>query len=91
MKAMKPVFSSSVSRREFLGQAALSVSALALAAGCADSGGRAGRKIPVGVQLYSVREQCKQDLPGTLAAIAQIGYHGVEFAGYHGRIVQELR
>jgi len=71
MKAMKPVFSSPVSRREFLGQAALSVSALALAAGCADSGGRAGRKIPVGVQLYSVREQCKQDLPGTLAAIAQ--------------------
>ncbi len=91
MKAMKPVFSSPVSRREFLGQAALSVSALALAAGCADSGGRAGRKIPVGVQLYSVREQCKQDLPGTLAAIAQIGYHGVEFAGYHGRTAQELR
>lgn len=89
---MQPVFASSVSRREFLGQAALGISALSLVAGCAQlGGGRAGRKIPVGVQLYSVREQCKRDLPGTLAAISKIGYPGVEFAGYHGRSAKELR
>ena len=47
--------------------------------------------IPVGVQLYSVREECARDLPGTLAALAKMGYAGVEFAGYYGRSARELR
>lgn len=49
------------------------------------------RKIPVAVQLYSVREDCAKDLAGTLKAIAEMGYEGVEFAGYHGRSAEELR
>ena len=49
------------------------------------------RKIPVAVQLYSVREDCAKDLEGTLKAIAEMGYEGVEFAGYHGRSAEELR
>lgn len=49
------------------------------------------RKIPVGVQLYSVRDLCAKDLPGTLAAVARIGYKGVEWAGYYGRDAKELR
>jgi sugar phosphate isomerase/epimerase len=48
-------------------------------------------KIPIGVQLYSVREDCAKDLPGVLAAIAKMGYAGVEFAGYYDRSAQELR
>ncbi len=48
-------------------------------------------EISVGVQLYSVREDCARDLPGTLAAISKIGYTGVEFAGYYDRSAQELR
>lgn len=48
-------------------------------------------KIPVGVQLYSVREDCARDLPGVLAAIKKMGYDGVEFAGYHGYEAKELR
>ena len=51
----------------------------------------ANRKIPVGLQLYSLREQCATDLPGMLAAVSKIGYRGVEFAGYHGRSAKELR
>jgi sugar phosphate isomerase/epimerase len=47
--------------------------------------------IPVALQLYSVREECARDLPGTLAAVADMGYEGVEFAGYHGRSAGELR
>ncbi|MEJ5314503.1 MULTISPECIES: sugar phosphate isomerase/epimerase [Anaerolinea] len=47
--------------------------------------------IPVGVQLYSVREDCARDLPGTLKAIAQMGYDGVEFAGFYGHSARELR
>ncbi len=48
-------------------------------------------KIPVALQLYSVRENCARDLPGTLKAVVNMGYDGVEFAGYHGRSADELR
>jgi len=79
---------SALNRREFLcavglAGAALSVAPLAQAA--------PGKKIPIGLQLYSLREQCKSDLPGMLAAVSKIGYRGVEFAGYHGRSAKELR
>jgi sugar phosphate isomerase/epimerase len=47
--------------------------------------------IPIGLQLYSVREDCARDLPGTLDAVAKMGYVAVEFAGYYGRTAQELR
>ena len=35
----------------------------------------------IGLQLYSVRHDLDADMPGTLAAVAQMGYNGVEFAG----------
>jgi sugar phosphate isomerase/epimerase len=47
--------------------------------------------IPIALQLYSVRELCAQDLSTTLAAVAKMGYVGVEFAGYYGRSAQELK
>src|SRR5687768_10093619 len=47
--------------------------------------------IPVGLQLYSVRDECARDLPGTLRAVAGMGYEGVEFAGYYDRSAGELR
>ena len=48
-------------------------------------------RIPVALQLYSVRDDCLRDLSGTLEAVANMGYDGVEFAGYHGRRADELR
>jgi sugar phosphate isomerase/epimerase len=48
-------------------------------------------RIPIALQLYSVRKDCEQDLPGTLKAVAAMGYEGVEFAGYYGRTAPELR
>lgn len=45
----------------------------------------------IGVQLFSVRESCARDLLGTLKAIADMGYEGVEFAGYYNRTASELR
>ncbi|MCX7993770.1 MAG: sugar phosphate isomerase/epimerase [Fimbriimonadales bacterium] len=47
--------------------------------------------IKVGVQLYSVRDDCKRDLPYTLAEVAKIGYAGVEFAGYYDYDAATLR
>src|SRR4051794_19457759 len=50
-----------------------------------------GKPVLVGLQLYSVRDDCAKDLPGVLKAVAKMGYTGVEFAGYYGRTAQELR
>lgn len=48
-------------------------------------------KIPITLQLYSVREDCARDLSGTLKAVSKMGYEGVEFAGYYERDAKELR
>jgi len=47
--------------------------------------------IPIGLQLYSVRDDCARDLPGVLGAVAKMGYQGVEFAGYYDYSVADLR
>lgn len=38
----------------------------------------------LGLQLYSLREETTRDFEGTLAKVAEMGYTGVEFAGYFG-------
>lgn len=48
-------------------------------------------QIPIGLQLFSVREDCAKDLPGVIAAVAKMGYVGVEFAGYYDRTAPELK
>jgi sugar phosphate isomerase/epimerase len=48
-------------------------------------------KIPIGLQLYSIRHDCERDLPGTLSKVAEMGYDGVEFAGYYGYDAESLR
>jgi len=40
---------------------------------------RASSSIPVGLELYSVRDELKRDPEGTVKAVAQMGYQGVEF------------
>jgi sugar phosphate isomerase/epimerase len=59
-----------ISRRSFLGMAG----ALPLAATL-----RQRKKVPVGLELYSVREELKADLKGTVTAVAKLGYEVVEF------------
>ena len=49
------------------------------------------KKIPVAVQLYSIREACAKDLPGTIKEVAGMGYEGVEFAGYHKFAAEDVR
>ena len=38
-----------------------------------------GKKVPVVVELYSVRDGLQKDLEGTVRAVAKMGYAGVEF------------
>jgi len=49
------------------------------------------REIPIAVQLYSVRHDLERDLRGTLKAVAEMGYAGVEFFGSPNRPAGELR
>ena len=46
---------------------------------------------PIGVQLYTVRDEMKRDVAATLAHVARIGYREVEFAGYFGRSPTDIR
>lgn len=58
-----------------------------------DSAGRSasGNLGPLGVQLYTVRDEMKKDVAATLARVARIGYREVEFAGYFGKTPREIR
>ncbi len=80
-------------RRNFL--ATLGVAALGIASRDALADGvllAPKRKLKkVGLQLYTVRDLMKADLPGTLRKVARIGYKEVEFAGYFGRSPAQIR
>lgn len=43
------------------------------------------------VQLYTLRDQCAEDLPGTLKAVGDMGLNYVELAGLNGRSAAEFR
>lgn len=47
--------------------------------------------IPVGLQLYSVRNELEKDFEGTLKKVAQMGYKGVEFAGLFEKTADEVK
>jgi sugar phosphate isomerase/epimerase len=38
-----------------------------------------GKNLPVGLELFSVRDELKKDLMGTVRAVAKMGYQDVEF------------
>jgi len=42
------------------------------------------KKIPIGLQLFSVRGECQKDLPAALKSVAEIGYVAAEPWGYGG-------
>ncbi len=59
-----------LSRRSFLSAAAAAAPLVSLAA---------SKKVPVGIELYSVRTELSKDVVGTVTAVAKMGYQGVEF------------
>jgi sugar phosphate isomerase/epimerase len=69
-----------LSRRSFLVSAGAGV-----AAGSAVStlSFAAGSKIPLGIQLYTVRAETDKDVEGTLRKVYALGFREIEFAGYY--------
>ena len=48
-------------------------------------------KLPVAVQLYSVRDEMEKDFYGTIKLMKEIGYDGVEFAGLYGNKPADIK
>ena len=48
-------------------------------------------KRPVAYQLYSAREEAAKNLDAVLAAVSEMGYDGVEFAGFYGLDADTVR
>lgn len=49
------------------------------------------KRLPVALQLYSLREELKADLDGTLGKVSEMGYDGVELAGLYDRSYTQMR
>ena len=45
----------------------------------------------VSLQLFTLRDEMQKDFIGTLKKVSDIGYKGVEFAGYGGLSAKELK
>lgn len=77
-------------RREFLGRSAAAMVAagtmLDVRAMMASPFG-----LPLGLQLYSVRELLPTDYEGTLKQVAAMGYREVEAAGFYKHLVDEVK
>ena len=48
-------------------------------------------KRPVAYQIYSAREEAAQDLNAVLATLKELGYDGVEFAGFYGLTAEAVK
>jgi sugar phosphate isomerase/epimerase len=83
-----------ISRRGFLrstvcGGAVVALGASSVSRLLAEDYG--GKRIPVGLQLYTIGNDLKADAAGTLAKVSKMGYKGVEFAGFPVKDAKELR
>jgi sugar phosphate isomerase/epimerase len=78
----------SAHRRDFLKTSLAAAAAASLPLHIAS----AASKIPVGLEMFSVRETMAKDLTGTVRAVAAAGYEGLEFfAPYYDWTVNQAR
>lgn len=48
-------------------------------------------KMGIAAQVYSVRDEAQKDFPGTMRALKEYGYEGVELAGLYGQSPEAVR
>jgi sugar phosphate isomerase/epimerase len=79
-----------ISRRHFLKTASASA---AFATACADAPWLMANplSLPLGLQLYSVRDLLPKDYEGTLHQLSAMGYREVEAAGFFGRSASDVK
>ena len=79
-----------ISRRNFL-KAASAAAACTAAWGSASTVMANALGLPIGLQLYSVRELLPKDYQGTLKRLGEMGYQEVEAAGFYGYTAGEVK
>jgi sugar phosphate isomerase/epimerase len=47
-------------------------------------------KIPLGIQLWTVKDEAAKDLEGTLRKVYAAGFREIEFAGFYGKTAAEI-
>jgi sugar phosphate isomerase/epimerase len=50
-----------------------------------------GKTVPIALQLYTIGADVRRDMAGSFAAIAKLGYKGVEFAGFNNVAAKDIR
>jgi hypothetical protein len=77
-----------LSRREFLGRSAIGIGSAVIASqfplSLDGSVPPRTKKMPVGFQVWTVREQLIKDFPGTLKKMAGLGYQSLEMCSPPG-------
>ncbi|MBW7476797.1 sugar phosphate isomerase/epimerase [Paenibacillus oenotherae] len=48
-------------------------------------------RMKLGLQMYTLRDDTERDFAGTLRQVAEMGYEGIEFAGYGDLSAEEMR
>lgn len=80
-----------INRRDFLRIGLMTAGAAAMPGTLQNALAAKSKNIPVGTQLWCVRKQLVTDIPGTLSALARIGYQGVELENYFGKSAKEWK
>jgi sugar phosphate isomerase/epimerase len=88
------MITSKITRRTFLRNtagAAAAVAACSLLPDLLAAEILGGKRIPIGLQLYTVGGDLRKDAAGTLAKVSELGFKGVEFAGFPSQDAKEVR
>ncbi len=49
-----------------------------------------GSKIPLGIQMWTVKSEAEKDLEGTLRKLYALGFREIEFAGFYGKPAADI-
>jgi sugar phosphate isomerase/epimerase len=81
------------SRRQFVKASVAGTAAVVCGSALLDGGAALAKemKLPLGLQLYSVRDLLPKDYAGTLKEIGGLGFREVESAGYFNHSAAEVR
>jgi sugar phosphate isomerase/epimerase len=77
-----------ISRRGFLVSAGAGVAAGSMVPSF--SFAAADGHIPLGIQLWTVKDEVAKDLEGTMKKLYAIGFRQIEFAGFYGKTAAEI-
>jgi len=77
-----------LSRRSFLVSAGAGMAAGSLVSKLAFANHH--NKVPLGIQLWTVKDEAEKDLEGTLRKLYALGFREIEFAGFYGKPAAEI-